>query len=175
MAKAIIDSDILEIIDKNIIDYYEKIKLIKYIEDKIYFGSDLNEYVNRFLPVTFFLINMDVIRWKERDRHLLLAEYKHDNEELAKSQKRILPVLSSICTHTCNKVRTCSERELINIKSNVILIKGNLPKTKEEREQMFIENKKIVFLFDFDTRQSKELTLKELDELILSENGKTNL
>ncbi len=174
MARVTIDSEIRDIINKHVLNEQDKRKLSNYIIQKTYFGSDLNEYVRRFLPIEFDLINLDVIRWKARDRHLLLAEYKHDGEELAKSQGRIYPILSSICKHTCNKALDCLERELINIRSDVLCVRGNLPKTGEERQQMFVENKTVITTFDFDTKEEKELTLKELDKLIMSDNGREN-
>ena len=169
MARVTIDSEIRDIINKHVLNEQDKRKLSNYIIQKTYFGSDLNEYVRRFLPIEFDLINLDVIRWKARDRHLLLAEYKHDDEGLAKSQKRIFPLLAFICKHTCNKAWDCAEHEPINIKSSIIVVRGNLPKTQEERQKLITENETIITIFDFDTKLERELTLIELDKLILCE------
>ena len=64
-------------------------------EEKIYFGSDLNKFVNENCSKEMTAINIDLLLYKRSKKHIRIIESKHENEKIPSSQKEVLDILST--------------------------------------------------------------------------------
>jgi len=51
-------------------------------EEKIYFGSDLNKFVNENCSKEMTAINIDLLLYKRSKKHIRIIESKHKNEKI---------------------------------------------------------------------------------------------
>ena len=64
-------------------------------EEKTYFGSDLNKFVNENCSKEMTAINIDLLLYKRSKKHIRIIESKHENEKIPYSQKEVLDILST--------------------------------------------------------------------------------
>ncbi len=64
-------------------------------EEKAYFGSDLNKFVNENCSKEMTAVNIDLLLYKRSKKHIRIIESKHENEKIPDSQREILNILST--------------------------------------------------------------------------------
>ncbi len=65
-------------------------------DEKNYFGSDLNKFVNNECSKEMTVINIDMLQYKRSKRILRIIESKHTYEKLPKSQQETLDIISYV-------------------------------------------------------------------------------
>ena len=66
------------------------------IKEKIYYGSDLNKFVNKNCSKEQTVINIDLLIYKRSEKHIRIIESKHISEGAMEfSQKEVLKILST--------------------------------------------------------------------------------
>ena len=61
-------------------------------EEKNYYGSDLNKFVNEECSKEMTVINIDMLEYKRSLKKIRIIESKHNNERMPKSQEEILKI-----------------------------------------------------------------------------------
>ena len=65
-------------------------------EEKNYYGSDLNKFVNEECSKEMTVINIDMLEYKRSLKKIRIIESKHNNERMPKSQEEILKIFAKI-------------------------------------------------------------------------------
>ncbi len=65
-------------------------------DEKNYYGSDLNKFVNKECSKEMTVINIDMLQYKRKLKRMRVIESKHNNEKLPKSQEEILKIFAKI-------------------------------------------------------------------------------
>lgn len=64
-------------------------------EEKVYFASDLNKFVNENCSKEMTAINIDLLLYKRSQKRIRIIESKHSSEKIPDSQKEVLTILST--------------------------------------------------------------------------------
>ena len=108
-------------------------------EDKKYFGSDLNKWINKNCRRDMTVNNIDLIIYRHGNGVVRVIESKHEKEMLGNGQFKLLTILAKIA-NVYNKL-------MLEYQLEVYIIKGNYPYDNVEITNMSTETTKNIDAF----------------------------
>ena len=66
------------------------------VEEKNYFGADLNKYVHENCTKEMTVINIDFLSYKRSKQIIRIIESKHSREKIPNSQREVLEIFASV-------------------------------------------------------------------------------
>lgn len=134
-------------------------KILEFISDQRYFGSDLNHYIHLFHPNLFTLNNNDLFFHCRNTGKVFIGEVKHQVEKLPQSQEDALRKIAS------------------GQKPDVYILRGDFPLDHDRRQEILEENEQIIAITRMSAKSEEDetshMTLHQFDEWLCIQYGGT--